>query len=339
MFASTLLHWFSQNGRDLPWRHTRDPYAIWLSEVILQQTRISQGLDYWSRFVLRWPNVEALAGATEDEVLREWQGLGYYTRARNLLKTAKEVSRLGHFPCTYESLLKLKGIGPYTAAAIASMAFDEDVAVVDGNVYRVLARHFGVSTPINSTEGAKEFRLLANRLLPKGRSAMFNQAMMDFGATLCTPQSPRCNDCPLAETCFALREDKVGVLPVKERKLVVKERLMAYIYIRCHGKVALHRRSEGDIWQGLWEPYLCPPEELPQDLGAPLHLLQRGVRHQLTHRLVVCDFFLCLPDSTPKLPDDFLWVDEEALDDYAKPRLVEKLFEAVNQSGQTRGIQ
>ena len=191
-FTTTILQWFGENGRALPWRETRDPYAIWLSEIILQQTRIDQGRPYWERFMRRWPTVEALANATEDEVLREWQGLGYYSRARNLHTAARQVVALGGFPTTIEGIKALKGVGDYTAAAIGSIAFDLPAAVVDGNVYRVLARHYGIKTPINSTEGKKEFTQLAQSLLPPQEASAFNQAMMDFGAIQCTPSAPQC---------------------------------------------------------------------------------------------------------------------------------------------------
>ena len=256
IFAITLLKWFREHGRDLPWRQTRDPYAIWLSEVILQQTQVKQGWDYWLRFMRRWPTVADLAAATEDEVLREWQGLGYYSRARNLHAAAKQVLARGGFPTTIEGLRQLKGVGDYTAAAIGSIAFDLPVAVVDGNVYRVLARHYGIATPINTTEGKHEFAALAQSLLPEAEASAYNQAIMDFGATQCTPQSPDCDTCPLQETCAAFREGRIGELPVKRRTLKVKERHLIYVYVRCNGYTAIHRRPAGDIWQGLYEP-LC----------------------------------------------------------------------------------
>ena len=229
-FSLTLLRWYQEFGRELPWRETRDPYAIWLSEIILQQTRVQQGWDYWERFMRRWPTVELLAAASEDEVLREWQGLGYYSRARNLHAAARQIVEMGTFPSDYQLIRQLKGVGDYTAAAIASMAFDLPSAVVDGNVYRVLARHFGISTPINSTEGKKEFAMLAQQLLPEEQAAAYNQAIMDFGAIQCTPHSPACLLCPLQESCAALREGRVEELPVKLKKLEVKERRLAYIY-------------------------------------------------------------------------------------------------------------
>ena len=218
-FASALLRWYAQNGRDLPWRHTTDPYPIWLSEVILQQTRIEQGRDYWHRFMEQYPTVEHLADASEDEVLRLWQGLGYYSRARNLHTAAKQIKELGSFPTTLHGIKMLKGVGDYTAAAIASFAFGEAAAVVDGNVYRVLSRHFGIGTPINSTEGKKEFAALAQELLPESQAAAYNQAIMDFGATQCTPKSPACDRCPIADTCQALHTHAVDTLPVKLKKL------------------------------------------------------------------------------------------------------------------------
>lgn len=256
IFAITLLKWFREHGRDLPWRQTRDPYAIWLSEVILQQTQVKQGWDYWLRFMRRWPTVADLAAATEDEVLRQWQGLGYYSRARNLHAAARQIIAAGGFPTTIEGLRALKGVGDYTAAAIGSIAFDLPVAVVDGNVYRVLARHYGIATPINTTEGKHEFAALAQSLLPEAEASAYNQAIMDFGATQCTPQSPDCDTCPLQETCAAFREGRIGELPVKRRTLKVKERHLIYVYVRCNGYTAIHRRPAGDIWQGLYEP-LC----------------------------------------------------------------------------------
>ena len=234
-FSLILLKWFHENGRDLPWRKTSDPYAIWLSEIILQQTQVKQGWDYWERFMRRWPTVDLLAAASEDEVLREWQGLGYYSRARNLHFAAKQIVEMGGFPTTLEGIKSLKGVGDYTAAAIGSIAFGLPTAVVDGNVYRVLSRHFGISTPINTTEGKKEFALLAqNLLLPAldraGQGAgLYNQAIMDFGAIQCTPSSPRCADCPLMETCMAFREGRVAQLPVKLKTLKVKERRLTYV--------------------------------------------------------------------------------------------------------------
>jgi A/G-specific adenine glycosylase len=335
-FTSTIIQWFRENGRELPWRETRDPYAIWLSEIILQQTRIEQGRPYWERFMQRWPRVEDLAAASEDEVLREWQGLGYYSRARNLHAAAKQVVAMGGFPTTIEGLRTLKGVGDYTAAAIGSFAFGLPAAVVDGNVYRVLSRHFGISTPINTTEGKKEFALLAQELLlpalnREGQGAgLYNQGLMDFGATLCTPQSPQCQQCPLQETCVALHEGRITTLPVKERKLTVKERHLTYIYIKCNGYTAIHRRPAGDIWQGLYEPLCIEMQGEGLPLTSHLSPLKKNVKHVLTHRILYADFWLWETGERPALPDDYFWIKEEEMDNYGVPRLIEILLEKLD---------
>lgn len=333
-FALTLLHWFKENGRALPWRETRDPYAVWLSEIILQQTQVKQGWAYWERFMRRWPTVEALAEATEDDVLREWQGLGYYSRARNLHFAAKQIVEMGGFPKTLEGIKSLKGVGDYTAAAVASIAFDLPAAVVDGNVYRVLARHYGIETPINTTEGKKEFAALATSLLPSFREGAgvgsYNQAIMDFGAIQCTPQSPQCPTCPLQETCVALREGRIADLPVKLKTLKVKERHLAYIYIRYKGETAIHRRPAGDIWQGLYEPLLMEGTSNPQLSIVSCQLLASRVRHVLTHRIIYADFYLWEPGERPALPEDYFWIKEADVDRYGVPRLVELLLEKLN---------
>lgn len=342
-FALVLLDWFRENGRELPWRGTHDAYAIWLSEIILQQTRVQQGWDYWQRFMHRWPTVEQLAAATEDEVLREWQGLGYYSRARNLHFAARQIVEMGGFPSTYETIRSLKGVGDYTAAAIGSMAFNLPVAVVDGNVYRVLSRYFGISTPINTTEGKKEFAQLAQVLLPKNEAAAYNQAIMDFGAIHCTPQSPHCMLCPLQESCSALRLNRVAELPVKLKKLKVMERRLTYIYIRyardAHHPVltAIRRRGKGDIWQGLWEPYLVEDNEgtfpaFVNNDSAGIQLICKDFRHVLTHRILYCDFYLWHTSEKPVLPIDYQWVEEQELEQFALPRMIELLLQQLSQT-------
>ena len=334
-FAQTLLKWFETYGRELPWRETSDPYPIWLSEIILQQTQVKQGWDYWQRFMRRWPTVEDLAAATEDEVLREWQGLGYYSRARNLHYAARQIVERGHFPHTIEAIKQLKGVGDYTAAAIGSIAFGLPAAVVDGNVYRVLARHFDIETPINSTEGKKTFAALAQSLLPEASAGLYNQAIMDFGAIQCTPQSPKCVVCPLQESCEALRTGKVGQLPVKEKKLKIKARHLIYIYIRCQGDTAIHRRGEGDIWQGLWEPVLMEDgrrkmEEGRGKMEEGLRCVAKGVKHVLTHQVLTADFYLWETDTKPELPEDYIWIKEEDIDNYGIPRLVDILLSKLH---------
>ena len=328
-FANTIISWFQENGRALPWRETKDPYAIWLSEIILQQTRIAQGWEYWERFMAQYPKVEDLAVASEDDVLRLWQGLGYYSRARNLHAAAKQIVALGKFPDTLEDIKSLKGVGDYTAAAIGSFAFDIPAAVVDGNVYRVLSRYFGIDTPINSTQGKKEFAALAQSLIPASDAAAYNQGMMDFGAIQCTPQSPKCLLCPLAETCVALREGRVEELPVKLKTLKVQTRRLAYIYIRCNGEIAIHRRGEGDIWQGLWEPYNVSDLSALPTFDAPLVLKAKDVKHVLTHRILLTDFYLLETKKRPLLPDDYIWIKESEISEYGIPRLIEILLEKL----------
>ena len=330
-FAATLLQWFKNNGRSLPWRETKDAYAIWLSEVILQQTRIVQGMSYWERFMAQWPTVNDLAAATENEVLKAWQGLGYYSRARNLHTAARQVVELGGFPQTFKELKTLKGVGDYTAAAIASIAFGEPVAVVDGNVYRVLSRYYGIDTPIDSTEGKKEFQALAQSLLPINELADYNEAIMDFGATQCTPNSPHCSACPLCEICVAFREQRINELPVKSKKVKQRERNFTYLYIEYEGKIAIHQRGAGDIWQGLWEfpqaEQLTSSEDSAWKTEA--QLLQKGVKHILTHQILLADIYLWQPTRRPQLPSEFIWIEKQDLENYALPRLIEILLKAV----------
>ncbi len=303
MFATTLVDWFSKNGRDLPWRQTRDPYAIWLSEIILQQTQVKQGLEYWERFMHRWPTVEALAAATEDEVLREWQGLGYYSRARNLHYAARQIVERGSFPNTIAEIKQLKGVGDYTAAAIGSIAFGLPAAVVDGNVYRVLSRYFGIETPINTTEGKKLFAAMAQEQLPPQEASVYNQAIMDFGAIQCTPQSPDCSVCPLMESCDAFRTNRIQELPVKLKTLKIRERHLIYLYIRYKGQTAIHRRGAGDIWQGLWEPWLVDDEHFSLLTShSSLRLVKQGVKHVLTHRILYTSGFQSRTSTTTPYP-------------------------------------
>jgi len=256
-FSKTILHWFKKNERNLPWRNTKDPYKIWLSEIILQQTRVAQGMPYYFKFIEKYPDIQSLANAPIDDVLRTWQGLGYYSRARNLHETAKLVVNEfnGKFPDKYTELLKLKGVGSYTAAAIASFASNEPVAVVDGNVYRVLARYFGLDTDITSSIGKKEFQELAQSQLPQNQAGNHNQAIMEFGALQCVPKNPNCNDCPLANSCVGFNTRKVLELPVKLKKINVKHRYLYYFLPEYSKSVKLRMRSrsEGAVWQGLYD--------------------------------------------------------------------------------------
>ena len=253
--AQALLAWYPRHRRDLPWRTTRNPYAIWLSEVILQQTRVAQGLPYYLDFLTSYPTVHELAAAPEQEVLRHWQGLGYYSRARNMHHTAQQVVREfgGEFPTTYAGLRQLKGVGPYTAAAIASFAFDEAVAVLDGNVFRVLARIFGLHADIAAPSSRKEFQALADQHLPPAHAAEFNQAIMEFGALQCTPAKPDCLFCPLQSECWAFQHGQVALLPVKSKAKAARTRYFHYLVLRHAGQLYLKQRPGGDIWQGLYD--------------------------------------------------------------------------------------
>ena len=263
-FSKEITHWYFQNKRDLPWRKTKDPYRIWLSEIMLQQTRVAQGLPYYQKFTEEFPTVYDLAKAEESHVLKLWQGLGYYSRARNLHFTAKDIvnNYNGQFPNTYKALLKLKGVGDYTASAIASICFDEIEPVVDGNVYRVLARYFDIDTPINSTEGIKTFKKLAFEVIDPKDPANFNQAIMEFGAVQCKPQSPNCTICPLASSCLGLKNLRVGILPVKLKKTKIKNRWFNYLVVVSNEEETLLEERKGKgIWQGLYQFPLLETEK------------------------------------------------------------------------------
>jgi len=288
--SAILQDWFENNSRDLPWRRTTDPYKIWLSEIILQQTRVAQGLEYYNRFISDYPTISDLANASEDDILKHWQGLGYYSRARNLHKAAKRVigELDGVFPTKYAQLIKLPGIGPYTASAIASFSCGEPVATVDGNVYRVLSRLFDIETPIDSTAGQKLFAALAQQELDEKNAGAHNQAMMEFGALHCTPTSPNCADCPLTDHCLSFERHTQSIRPVKEGKVKIRERYIHYYIYKYGDKIWAHQRGEGDIWQGLWEFSNTPTATTP--------ILEFSMKHQLTHQTLYCTFSLILLD-------------------------------------------
>lgn len=291
--------WYDNNKRDLPWRHTSDAYRIWLSEIILQQTRVVQGLDYYQRFIERYPTVKDLASASQDEVLKLWQGLGYYSRARNLHTAAQQVCSNGEwqspdgnvaFPTKYKDLIRLKGVGPYTAAAIASFSSDEKVAVVDGNVYRVLSRLFDIDTPIDSTQGQKDFLALATELLPERGAGLHNQAMMELGALCCTPTNPHCSECPVSAHCLALANGSTDVRPVKAGKVKIRERHLLYIIYIYKDQLWVHQRGEGDIWQGLWEFVLSEESGMRSEKYSDSSSF--SLKHQLTHQTLYADFVI-----------------------------------------------
>lgn len=306
IFTTELLKWYQHNARELPWRAAKKPYEVWLSEIILQQTRMAQGLPYYKRFLAAYPTVQDLANSTEKEVLRLWQGLGYYTRARNLYKCAQYITTHlgGVFPHRYADLIKLPGIGPYTAAAIASIAFNEPVATIDGNVYRVLARIFGIEKDISLPNVQTDFRALAHALMAYRRPGDFNQALMEFGALRCTPRSPDCEGCPFAKLCVANQTQKQHLLPVKGRKVKIRRRYFYYFLITFKDKIFLKKRLPGDIWCGLYDFYLIESAHAVSlaELDSPLlaAIRQAGImikpyakvyQHQLTHQRITATFF------------------------------------------------
>lgn len=339
-FAEKLIKWYEYHHRDLPWRQTQNPYYIWLSEVILQQTRVAQGLPYYERFVSVYPTVFDLANATEQEVIRLWQGLGYYSRARNLHQTAKYIAGElnGVFPTNYAGLLRLKGIGPYTAAAIASFAYNEPVAVVDGNVYRVLARVFGIDTDITSGEGQRQFAKLAGELISHEHPATYNQAIMEFGAVHCTPTSPDCLLCPLQQECLAFATGHIHLLPVKAKKNKVRERFFNYFVIVQNGRIAMRQRTAKDVWQQLYDFYLVETESNVQSIDyfsdnqtltslfsqTTLTPPSRIFTHILSHQRIQAQFWVleAPPDTKLNLPPELTFFNEDEIENVPKPVLV-----------------
>ncbi|MBO7068996.1 MAG: A/G-specific adenine glycosylase [Bacteroidaceae bacterium] len=332
-FAVKIEQWYKQHKRALPWRETSDPYCIWLSEIILQQTRVEQGRAYYERFVDTFPTVRELAAASEETVLLLWQGLGYYSRARNLHKAARQIAALGAFPSDYAAILSLPGVGTYTAAAIASFAFGLPYAVLDGNVFRVLSRYFKVETPIDSTEGKKEFKALAEELLDKKHPSLYNQAIMDFGAVVCKPSGPECVLCPLCGSCMAYAHNRVQQLPVKAKKMKQKTRCLSYVYVSTpKEEVLIKKRAGNDIWKGLYEFPLVESDEglslssLQQRFPVgKWSLLEHGFVHQLTHQRLLVNFYrLELPKKDSSLQG--VWVKKSELQNYAFPQLLVKLL-------------
>ena len=342
LFRKQLEEWYHLNRRELPWRGITDPYRIWISEIILQQTRIDQGHDYYLRFLKQFPDVFTLAKASEDEVLKAWEGLGYYSRARNLHTAAQTIANRGKFPSTYTEIRALKGVGDYTAAAICSFAFSLPVATVDGNVYRVLSRVFGIDLPIDTTQGKHFFQDLANKLLDTEHPADYNQALMDFGAIQCTPANPNCNHCPLQTECIARNNDLTEKLPVKLHKMQQKHRYFSYFFIINNNCLLIHKRSTKDIWKGLYEPFLIETESSDatsvirhplidtamKEGGASLSILRQNVKHILTHRIIHADFFLLHLTTISEqlrinLPKDYFFVPLNELGNYAFPVLID----------------
>ncbi len=349
--------WYEKNKRDLPWRQTRDPYKIWMSEVILQQTRVNQGLNYYLRFINNFPDVTALARADEDEVLKIWQGLGYYSRARNLHQAAKTIvdQMNGEMPHSYAELLKLKGIGHYTASAIASICFEEPCPVVDGNVSRVIARLYGMDEPVNSSRGVKLINSLAQNLLDRNDPGTHNQAMMEFGALQCVPVSPDCQRCPLKHQCEAWATSRVDLLPVKIPKRKPVERWMYFYILLCDGETIIEKRGADGIWKSLYQ-FPMIESEVPltdeESVGPMLTQVLTGnkvtntrsvrleqlsilnvsnsIRHQLTHRTIHARFIhVNLPFWPHQLPSGWIKIKLDRLDDFAVPRLINRYMEVA----------
>ena len=345
-FTPAILAWYRKNARTLPWRETSDPYRIWLSEIILQQTRVDQGMPYYHRFIEKFPDIRSLAKAKEETVLRLWQGLGYYSRARNLHAAARQVVKDfdGKFPADYEKLKSLKGVGEYTAAAIASFAFGLPHPVVDGNVFRLLSRYFGIDTPIDTTAGKKEFISLAEGLIDKKDPATFNQAIMEFGSMQCRPANPDCGNCPLVKDCFAFNNDCVDELPVKQSKTKVRMRYFHYFVIRNGNSFYLNKRKSKDIWLGLFDfPMIESSKPIkPDSLLRPTNLkeffgkrkpvvksISHEHKHILSHQKIHARFYELhgeIPESIVS-KQGWIRVSRKTINKYALPRLIEKYLE------------
>ena len=324
-FTTGLMRWNeTENSREMPWKGEKDPYKIWLSEIILQQTRVEQGLAYYNAFIHTYPTVEALAEAADQDVFKLWEGLGYYSRCRNLLSAARTVVKDfgGVFPDRYDDIIKLKGVGPYTAAAIASFAYNLPYSVVDGNVYRVLARVFGIYLPYDLPEGKKHFAKMASDLLDKSCPSLYNQAIMDFGATICKPKSPACEICPFTGQCHAFQHEKVNLLPVKSKKIIIKPRWFYYVLFEKNNQMLVRERKEKDIWQHLYEFYLMEEQRLIEENELPALLYKKGVKkkdilsidisreylQQLTHQHIRGRFLHIRLKDGAAVPEGYQWI-------------------------------
>jgi len=343
-FSSRILHWYYNNQRNLPWRASKEAYKVWISEIILQQTRVAQGLSYYNNFVATFPTIKALAKADEQEVLKLWQGLGYYSRARNIHHTAKHISENidGIFPDNYKDLLKLKGIGPYTAAAISSICYNEQRAAVDGNVYRVLSRVFEIKTAINTSSGIKEFQALADKLIGNKEPGDYNQGLMELGATVCTPKNTDCPNCPLQEICIGHSNNSYEGLPQKERKTKIRTRHLNYYCIEYKNQLVLNKREGKDIWKNLFDfpleeteleiNHLEEPnsEYLKKWLGnKPSKVLQRNnYKHKLSHQNLNIHIQYIKTEQL-KNPEDLLLVGKEELHKYPVPKPIEEFLKDI----------
>jgi A/G-specific adenine glycosylase len=336
-FRAALLNWFDDHGRNLPWRTEREPYKVWLSEIILQQTRVEQGSPYFHRFLEKYPSVLHLAAASEDEVLRLWQGLGYYSRGRNLLKTARIVAKSGgQFPSDPADLRSLPGIGPYTAAAISSIAFGQVAAAIDGNVVRIMTRLFGVEEDIRQNSTLSTIKDLAEECIPSDRPGDWNEALMDLGSLICTPRKPKCDACPLSTACIAFEHSKTDSIPYKSPAPTKKEAYLYYFFLRNDERIWMTRRDTKGIWAGLYESFLIERKEAVDQAE---HLLLKALndtsiirikrhdqKHLLTHRALFISCFLIDLEERPALPGEGFWASTEEIESLALPRPLDKVL-------------
>ena len=328
-FHLLIAEWYRLNHRTLPWRETKNPYFVWLSEIIMQQTRIDQGTNYYLKFINAYPTIQDLANATEQNVLNNWQGLGYYSRARNLHFSAKYVVNElnGQFPENYKEIIKLKGVGTYTAAAVASFAYNERQAVVDGNVYRFLSRLFDIATPIDSTQGKKEFQLLADELIEKAEPGLHNQAMMEMGSLVCSPK-PNCEMCPVAVHCLSRIKDTISNRPVKSKKTKVRDRYFHYLVYSFDGKTIITKRTEKGIWQNMFQFPLLETNNsnTPEAISSEINFSSEVHKHILSHQRIFAVFHHI--ENAPKSVDsDFLEINKTDIQDYPLPRIIDRYLE------------
>ncbi|MGB0886783.1 MAG: A/G-specific adenine glycosylase [Vicingaceae bacterium] len=340
-FSDKIIVWYEQNKRDLPWRKTKNPYKIWLSEIILQQTRVDQGLNYYLKFIKKYPTVNSLAKASEEDVLKLWQGLGYYSRARNLHFTAKYISETlkGKFPTAHKDILALKGIGEYTAAAIASFSYKGVYPVIDGNVYRVLSRIFGIETPIDSNEGKKAFKKLATELINTKHPDTYNQAIMEFGALQCTPKKPNCEDCPFRLECFAFKHEQIAELPKKEKKIKQRNRFFNYLVIIENENIFINKRSAKDIWIGLYDfPLIETKKRVDsfktinncfKDTSFILQKKSVEQKHILSHQKIYATFWQATADNLEKLQADYAKIPIQEINNYPVPKLIDNYLKTI----------
>ncbi len=332
-FSNILLEWYNPTTRNLPWKNTKDAYKIWLSEIILQQTRVEQGTPYYLAFIKHYPTVKHLAKAPIDDVLKLWEGLGYYSRARNLHTAAQQImeNHNGKFPNTYKEILSLKGIGNYTAAAIASFAYQLPHAVVDGNVYRVLTRVFGINIPIDSANGKKHIEQLAHELLDEQQPDIYNQAIMDFGALVCKPQQPLCHSCPFVSNCKAFSKNKINSLPVKSKKIVKTNRYFHYFILMDAESIYIHQRQKNDIWKGLYEFPLVEEQSEGNQTKTKIWLQEMGIKSVqpvffskqiLSHQNIHANFYELKWKNLPNLENKFIKIKKTALKQYAFPKII-----------------